>query len=616
MKAENPALAGANNGSLWRLCAVTFAGMRISRAFIGSLLMCMTGLALAEDIVPYPQPKYRIEVERSIMVPMRDGVRLATDLYKPVGAGKRRPVILIRTQYNKADYFESDDIRDRASQFFAGQGYVVAVQDIRGRFESEGEYRLAKNDREDGHDSIEWLARQPWSTGKVGTYGCSSAGNTQVFAAQALPRHLAAMVPQHSGGASYRQRWDVASDGVLEMGWALEWFRVDGNYVKGPRAERIDYLPILKTLPVLTMDEKAGNLPNDWRNYATHPPGDPWWDQFPYFRDESRIDAPALFVNSWHDMSPGETLYMHQRFKSNGVSKRARDSQYVVIGATDHCHVDIGTKAYTFGGRDLGDVRIDLWSLYLKWFERWLLDKPDALEGVPKFQYYLMGKNEWRSAEAFPLPRTTFTKYFLGGSSANTRYGKGTLHGAAGAAGRDEYVYDPERPVPTRGMNDPAYGSFDQRDIEMRNDVLVYAGPVLERGVEVTGPIEARLYVSSSARDTDFIVKLIDVYPDGRAFEVRSGIARARYREGYAKPVLMKEGEIYEVRVDLQATGNYFGPGHRIRVDVTSSSFPRYAGNLNTGGNNFDETEGVIARNTIHHGGSHASHIVLPVIPE
>lgn len=614
MSAGNPALAGGKNGSLWRLSAVTVAGMRFSRFLTGFLLMCTMGSASAGDVIPYPAPKYQIVVERDVMVPMRDGVRLATDLYKPVGAGKRLPAILIRTQYDKADYFESDDIRDRASQFFAGQGYVVAVQDIRGRFASEGEYRLAKNDREDGHDSIEWLARQPWSTGRIGTYGCSSAGNTQIFAAQALPPHLAAMIPQHSGGASHRQRWDVTSDGVLEMGWALEWFRVDGNYVKGPRAERMNYLPILQTLPVLTMDEKAGNTPNDWHNYAMHAPGDPWWDQFPYFQDDSRIDAPALFVNSWHDMSPGETLYMHERFKRNGVSQRARDNQYVVIGATDHCHVDIGTSGYTFGGRDLGDARKDLWSLYLAWFERWLLDKKDALRGVPKIQYYLMGKNEWRSAESFPLPGTRFTRFFLGGGNANTRYGKGTLGETAGAPGRDEYVYDPERPVPTRGMNDPAYGSFDQRDIEMRHDVLVYTGPVLERGVEVTGPIEATLFVSSSARDTDFIVKLIDIYPDGRAFEVRSGIARARYRDGYAKPVWMKEGEVYKVKVDLQATGNYFAPGHRLRVDVTSSSFPRFAGNLNTGGNNYDETRGVIARNAIHHGGEHASHIVLPVV--
>ncbi len=593
--------------------------MRIGRALLaGWIVTCCAGGARAADAaVPYPAPKYAVELERNVMVPMRDGVRLATDLYKPVGAGSRLPVILIRTQYNKAKFVASEDRRDRAVQMFAGQGYVVATQDIRGRFESEGVYQLANDDLADGHDSIEWLARQLWSNGRIGMYGCSSAGNTQVFAAQSRPPHLAALVPQHSGGSSSRQFWDVMSAGVLEFGWALEWFRVDGNRVKGPPLPKVDYLSILKTLPVAAMADKAGGGPNDWSDYATRGPGDPFWMQFPYYRAGAKIDAPALFVNSWHDMSPGETLWLFNQFRENGVSKRARDNQYVVINATDHCHGDIATPGFSFGGRELGDPRKDMWALYLRWYDRWLRGNTEALRDVPKVQYYLMGKNEWRGAETFPLPRTQFTKFYLtSGGRANGRFGDVGLVDAPAARGVDAYAYDPASPVPTRGMNDPAYGSFDQRDVEMRNDVLVYTGPALARGVEVTGPITARLFVSSSARDTDFIVKLVDVYPDGRAFEVRSGIARARYREGFDKAVWMEKDGVYEIQVDLQATGNYFSAGHRIRVDVTSSSFPRFAGNLNTGGNNHDETTGVVAHNRIHHGGDRASHILLPVIPE
>jgi hypothetical protein len=318
-------------------------------------------------------------------------------------------------------------------------------------------------------------------------------------------------------------------------------------------------------------------------------------------------------------MSPHETLWLFNRFRENGISKRARGNQYVIIGPTGHCQGEEATSNYSYGKRELGDPRRDYWSLYLRWFDHWLRGEKSGLGDLPRVQYYLMGRNEWRSAEAWPLPGTRYTPYYLrSGGRANSRFGDGTLSTEAPEnEPPDHYIYDPGSPVPSLGYNTPGgKADHDQRAIEARHDVLVYSTPPLERGMEVTGPIEVVLYVSSSARDTDFTAKLVDVYPDGRAFNLREGIARARYREGFDRQLWMEAGGIYEVRVSLQVTGNYFAPGHRIRLEVSSSNFPRFERNLNTGGRNYDETEWVTATNAIHHDSLHPSHLILPVIPE
>jgi putative CocE/NonD family hydrolase len=579
------------------------------------MLIC-TGNLHADERVPFPEPNYAFEVERDVRVPMRDGVRLATDLYRPAGAGKKLPVILIRTQYGKQPYFDSDDPFYGVAKLFAGQGFLVAVQEIRGRFGSEGQYRLGLDDARDGYDAVDWLAKQPWSNGRIGTYGCSSLGNTQIIAAQLRHPNLAAMIPQGCGGASIEHKYDVFTSGVPEIGWSLEWFREDGAKQAGIEIPKIDYAPILRSLPVRDMAAKAGGPPNDWVDWMTRSPGDPWWDRYGFFKDDSVIDVPTLLVNSWYDMSSGSTLHMFNRFRENAPSARARDNQYIIIAPTDHCEAEFVGASYTFRDRELGDARKDFWSIYLRWFDRWLRGNERALDGLPKVQYYLMGRNEWRSAPSWPVPDTKFTKYFLGGAGrANSRFGDGTLSLQPGSAGQDSYFHDPGFPFPSRGMN-AGGGTYDQREVEMRNDVLVYTSPVLEHGVDVTGPLEVVLYVSSSAVDTDFTAKLIDVYPDGTAFEIRSGIARARYRQGYDRDVWMEPGKVYELRVKLQDTSNYFGPGHRIRVDIASASFTRFARNLNTGGNGYDETSWIVARNVVHHGVDHPSHILLPVIEE
>jgi putative CocE/NonD family hydrolase len=582
------------------------------------LLAAGQASAAVEGAVPLPAPKYPVRTEQGVRVPMRDGVRLATDLYLPDGAGKRLPVILIRTQYGKARYRPADG--PGVPRMFAGQGFVVAIQDIRGRFESEGHYTLAESDAADGYDTVDWLARQPWSNGKVGTYGCSSLGITQVFLAQRRHPALAAMVPQAPGGATRNQLWDVVTGGVPEIGWSLGWFHQDGNKKPfdklmpdgGP--PEIDEAAILETLPVSRMAELAGGPPSDWVDYVTRKPGDPWWDRFGYFDERSRVDVPALFVNSWNDMSVGETLHLFERFRRDGLSRRARENAFAIISPTAHCESELVGPNLTIDGRDLGDARKDFWAIYLGWFDHWLRGRAGDYEAMPRVQYYVMGANEWRSAEQWPPKGTRRVPYYLHSAGrANSRHGDGTLSTTPpGDEPADQFVYDPAAPVPSRDMVFPG-DRYEQGDIEARDDVLVYTTPPLAEGLEVTGPVEVRLFVSSSARDTDFTANLVDVYPDGRAFHIRSGILRARYREGLAREVWMEEGKTYPLRIDLQATSNYFAPGHRIRLQVSSSNFPRFARNLNTGGNDQTGTEWVKARNTVHHSRMHASHLLLPV---
>jgi putative CocE/NonD family hydrolase len=270
----------------------------------------------------------------------------------------------------------------------------------------------------------------------------------------------------------------------------------------------------------------------------------------------------------------------------------------------------------------VGDARFDLWSLYLRWFDRWLRGDTDALAGVPRVQYFLMGRNEWRSADDWPVPGTRFTALHLGSTTgANGLNGDGRLTADSPEPGYDAYVYDPASPAPSLGgplcctaSKEALPGSYDQREVEIRHDVLVYSSEPLKSGLEVTGPLQVVLYVSSDAPDTDFTAKLVDVYPDGRAFNVQEGILRARYREGFDRKVFMEPGQVYELAIDLQATANWFGPEHRIRLEISSSNFPRFDRNLNTGGNNYDESEFAAARNTIHFGGDHPSRLILPIV--
>jgi hypothetical protein len=587
---------------------------------------------------PRPAPQYEVRLEPSVPVPMRDGVRLSTDLYFPVGAEPPLPVVLIRTPYDKNRMRGARG----SPRFFAGQGYVVAAQDVRGKFESEGWYTVSAADRHDGYDAVTWLAEQSWSNGRVGTYGCSYLGENQMqLAATRHPNHVAAIA--QAAGGSYRY-FGAINGGAFELAAGVGWFWGAGSKVHmvlppglsredflraapylrpAPEIPEPDYRAMWRTLPLVDVMRRAEAPPTDWEDFVSHPPGDPWWDAFGYVTDADRFDVPTLHVNSWYDFGVAETLALFNLLRTNAHSARARDHQYAIVSPTTHCASEEASARTIVGERDLGDARLDYYRIYLRWFDRWLREEENEITEMPKVQLYVMGRNAWRRASAWPPPDARPTRYYLHSDGrANSRLGSGTLDTVPP---RDEppdgFVYDPATPVPSvggpiccTGTRDAPAGAFDQSDVEMRHDVLVYTTAPLEDGVEVTGPVELTLYVSSCARDTDFTGKLVDVYPDGRAFNVQEGILRARYREGYRRTLTMRPGETYRITVNLHATSNYFAPGHRIRLEVSSSNFPRFDRNLNTGGNNYDETRWVTARNTVHHSAEYPSHLVLPVV--
>lgn len=578
-------------------------------------------------------PQRPVRMEKNVMVTMRDGVRLATNLYFPADAEGPFAVIMIRTPYGKDAYTAVPEV-------FAQAGFAVAVQDKRGKFSSEGTYFVGANDDVDGFDTATWLAGQDWSTGKVGTYGCSYLGENQIRLASLKHPDIAAMIPQAAGGgvgsAGGRHRYfGFRYGGVWETAAAVGWFQMAGSKVSN-RAPDSDLPPppetppwvvgpqIWRHLPQVDQLKQTDALPNDFAETMSHPPGDPWWEQFGYLKDGDTISAPALHVNSWYDYGLADTLFAARYFADHAVNDAAADHQYILISPTTHCMTESAVAPTIVGQRNFGDATFPAFDLYFRWFDRWLNGNEQALDGVPKVQYFLMGANMWQTAEQWPPAGVHYTDWFLqSDGSANSSAGDGVL--AVDRAGdetaeADAYVYDPDDPIPTHGgpacctKHEDLEGVADQQGVELREDMLVYTSAPLTEQLDVVGPIELVLYVSSNVPDTDFTGKLVDVAPDGTAWNLQEGVIRARYREGLEKEVFMKPGEVYEVRLELQATANRFLPGHRIRLEVASSNFPRFERNLNTGGDNITETDWRVANNRVHHSAEHPSRLILPVL--
>jgi len=573
------------------------------------------------------QPAARNEhtLQKNVVVPMRDGVELAADLYLPKNVGGKFPVILMRTPYNKEG-------TTRAAQFFAGQGYAVVAQDVRGKFQSSGEYQVQATDRDDGYDTIEWASRQPWSTGKVGTYGCSYLGEVQILLAGARhPNHLAAIPQAAAGGlgtaGGYWSSFGAYESGVFSVSAGFGWFLGAGAKDKNPaKADSFDFPTVLKSLPVIDMIKRVKGPRTDFEDFVSHRPGDPYWLGRGYATDTTRFNTPAIHVNSWLDYGAEQVLFLFNLFRRNAVNPAARDNQSVIISPTEHCASERATEHTRVGDKDVGDARLPYWSIYRDWFDYWLKGVDNGVLRRPKVQYYVMGgKGEWRTANTWPVPDMRPVSYYLssGRRGANTAAGDGflTLTQPTQAA-RDSLTYDPDNPFPSRGgticctgnPKDQA-GMFDQSDLESRPDLLVYSTPPLTAPVIIAGPVRATLYVSSDAKDTDFAAKLVDVDPDGKAWNVVDGIARVRYREGLTTPKLMEPGTVYRMEVNIKSVAYRFEPGHRIRLHLSSSNFPQYERNLNTGGNVFGETTWVVAKNAVHFGPEHPSALVLPVVP-
>ncbi|ARN73799.1 CocE/NonD family hydrolase [Oceanicoccus sagamiensis] len=581
-----------------------------------------------------------VRLEQSVRIPMRDGVRLATDFYFPQGEKKKRPIILIRFAYNKNHYRKTHSI----AYFFAAQGYVVAVQDIRGKFESEGRYRISADDRDDGYDTLNWLASQPWASGKIGTFGCSYSGENQMqLAATRHPNHTTA-IAESAGGAylgTYRP-FMYREGGVPELANSLGWFWGAGNqyplqlpaaltdsqfqqfagfYTTAPTLPALDINKAVWTLPVIDSLRANGNpLPNEYDNYIAQPPAAPYWDSLNYVTDQDRFNIPALHINSWYDGSANETLKLFNLFRRQSDTATARDNQFVIISPTTHCGSAAAGPDYQVAGLQLGDPSKDYLALYLRWFNYWLKGEDNAVLTMPRVSYYLMGANQWAEATSWPLAKTHYQPYFLTSQGAANR---GDNHGQlidspAEQTGQDNYRYDPADPVPSSGgfyaLEPCPSGDCDKPPSQTRQDVLVYHSAPLNHQLDIVGEISAELYIASSAKDTDFTVRLLDQHPDGRAYLIQEGILRARYWQGFDRPQSLQAERIYQLSLSLHATAYRFHRGHTIRVEVSSSNFPRYSRNLNTGGRNYDEVQGVVANNTLYHGQPYPSHITLPVI--
>ncbi len=575
----------------------------------------------------------RIVIEKNIDIPMRDGCVLKGDLFRPDSAEKL-PVLLNRTPYDKKFPLISSLTLDAIRA--ANRGYNVVFVDCRGRFASEGVFTCFTDEARDGYDTIEHLARQPWADGKVGTFGASYMGATQWLAATTRPPSLKAMVPVITA-SDYHDGWTYQG-GAFSLFFNVSWTmtslglaRLMRERASNPKAaeelgvvmgsidtmrERMDFLP-LKEFPMF----RAG-APYffDWLD---HPNYDAYWRALSIEEKHAEIDVPTLNIGGWYDIFQGGTIRNYLGMRAHGANAGARAST-LMMGPWHHTlplsslvgQVDMGFRS--------SPISVDLDGVQLDWFDHWLKGKANgAADGAP-VRLYVMGRNEWRDEKEWPLPGTEWRRYYLHSRGrANSAYGDGALAtDAPGAEPADAFLYNPLNPVPTAGgglccyPNSVPGGAFDQAMIEHRGDVLVYSTEPLAEDLEVTGPIKLTLYASSSAPDTDFTAKLVDVGPCGFARNLTDGIIRARVRESQSAPRLMEPGKVYEFTIDMWSTANLFKAGHRIRLEVSSSNFPRFDRNPNTGHDLFADTETQPAMQTVRHDRNFASYLTLPVIPE
>ncbi len=589
-------------------------------------------------------------IDQKVMMPMRDGIRLATDIYRPK-TDKKVPIIFSRTPYNFNSWVDGEQKTNTAKSALEAvkRGYAYVVQNERGRYFSEGEWDILGVPLTDGYDAFTWMKDQTWSNGKIGTLGCSSTAEWQMaVAALDHPSH-AAMVPQGYGAGVGRvgeinEQGNWYRGGVEQMlfiSWLYgvehdkfkpripagatqeDLIRISRFYDLAPENPEVDMVEALSHLPIQDILKNINGKQEIFDKMIRRKPNDKAWFEGGIYHDDMEIGVPSFWFASWYDVSITPNLALFNHVRNNSKDATIRDNQYLVIAPTLHCAYTRATENTIVGERSVGDARLNYEEQIFAWFDLWLKDEQnDFKEKTPRVQYYTMGSNKWQASETWPPKEAKLTTYYLNSNgNANSLSGDGKLTTSKPKSDNpDSFTYDPMNPVPSYGGNVCCTGNaikggaFDQQQMETRNDILVYTTDVLEEGVEISGFIESTLYVSSDAKDTDFTIKLIDVYPDGTAYNLDETIQRVRYREGYDKEVFMEKDKVYKVDLTPMATSNYFKKGHRIRIEISSSNFPRFARNLNTGGNNYDEKECVIAHNKVHHSSKYTSQIKLPMI--
>jgi uncharacterized protein len=580
------------------------------------LKTALVTVVLANPLFAQTPKSYEFTVEYDVPVKMRDGATLRADIYRPK-TDEKLPVLLSRTPYDKSRTWVTPFAHKAAAR-----GYVVIIQDVRGRFESEGEWYPFRHESNDGYDTVEWAGTLPYTNGKVGMFGGSYVGATQMLAAISKPPHLAAICPSVTA-SNYHDGWTYQG-GAFEQWFNESW---SSGLAENTAVRRFDSLPEalegMKTLPLADyriMKFDANGLAPYFFDWLAHPSFDDYWKQISIEDHYEQIQVPVFTVAAWYDIFLGGSLRNFVRLQTEAGTEAARKGQKLYVGTGGHA----GGWGGKIGAVDFGDkALLDPDDLMLRWYDHLLKGEANGAESDRPVKIFVMGKNVWRDEDAWPLARAQVTKYYLHShGAANGISGDGALTTTAPVAEqRDTYEYDPADATPTIGgplccRDLPAgTGPQDQRSAEARSDVLVFTTPAFAQEVEVTGPITADLYVSSSAVDTDFTAKLVDVWPNGFAQNLTDGILRMRYRNSQSKPDLMNPGEIYRITVDMWATSNVFLPGHKLRLEISSSNFPRFDRNLNTGEEQARGTRVTKATNVIFHDKEHPSGLILPVIP-
>lgn len=580
----------------------------------------------ADFMAALSQPTHEIRLLHDQRAPLRDGVELSADVYLPLAEGPW-PTIVQWTPY--------ESVRDRFISWgvwFAKRGYAAVVIDVRGRYESGGDYVAWTGDGVDAYDSVDWLVRQDWCNGQVGTWGRSYGAIVQWQLARLRHPAIRCMAPQvicddyyadcHYLGGAFQL--------ALSIGAALIW-NSSLSVVTGSAARDTVFNDrVFRHLPLGTLDEAALGRPIEtWKNWMRHPNYDEYWRSVDHRYIYEHVDVPMLQQGGWFDAYPGSMMRQWQGLRATAATELARHNQRVLMGPWSH-EEESGRK---IGDLDFGpEAESVVREHELRFYDHWLKGNDTGLGEEKPISLFTMGINKWRQVEEWPLPGTVYTPWYLhSDGAAQSVEGDGRLSTEAPETAEppDSYRSDPLDPVPTVGGNNSIAtmmqnssmqvgpGPSDQAPIERRTDVLVYTSAALAEDLDVTGPLEAVLYASSDARDCDFVVRLADVYPDGRSIFMAEGILRARHRLGFERSDLLEPGRLEEFRIRCYPTSNVFQRGHRLRVTIASSSFPRISRNLQSGGDIATDTaaDAVIATQTVFHSPAYPSHLLLPVVP-
>ncbi len=576
---------------------------------------------------------YSVTFDHNLPIMMRDGVTTYADVFRPRVDG-RVPALLQRTPYDKSAPQNRTGILDAIRA--ASHGYAIVIQDVRGRYTSEGDFYTFFNEINDGYDSVEWVASQPWCNGKVGMYGTSYVGATQWLAAKSGAPSLAGIAPGVTA-SDYHEGW-AWQGGAFELGFNLSWtmgslssanwanlaqrFHLHDEDFDDLIAAKDDLTQWFQYMPMKDMPKLKNEIARYYYDWMAHPEYDDYWKQVCIEESHSEISVPAFNYGGWYDIFLGGTIRNYERMRSMGATEAARNGQRLTIGPWVHGFTPGVSGEYNFGTRSAA-AAIDMMGATLRFYDHVLLGEDNGVAEESPVRIFVMGENVWRYEDEWPLSRAETANFYLRSKGrANTLNGDGSLsREEPGEEAPDVFAYNPANPVPTVGGGlccDTAFmrfGAYDQRWVEGREDVLVYSTPPLDQEVEVTGPVSVTLFASTSAADTDFTAKLVDMEPSGYVRNLTDGIIRARYRNPRQPASPIQPGTVYEYTIDLWATSNVFKKGHRIGLEISSSNFPRFDRNTNSGAEIGADSAMIPALQTVFHTSEYPSHVKLPIVP-